>query len=56
MVNPSTGFNLNLNEWNNKVEDNSIIISISNTNNDYGKEGYTLVVNKLELCFFKAVW
>ncbi|MCK7528174.1 MAG: hypothetical protein MZV64_66675 [Ignavibacteriales bacterium] len=31
IINPSTGFNLNLNEWNNKVEDNSIIISISNT-------------------------
>ena len=46
IINPSTGFNLNLNEWNNKVEDNSIIISISNTNGDYGKEGYTLVVNK----------
>ncbi len=46
IVNPSIGFNLNLNEWNNKVEDNSIIISLSNMNNDYGKEGYTLVVNK----------
>jgi hexosaminidase len=46
IINPSTGFNLNLNEWDNKVEDNSIIISLSNTNNDYGIEGYALVVNK----------
>ena len=45
IINPSTGFDLMIKEWNNKVEDNSIIISRSNTSNNTGQESYTLVVN-----------
>ena len=45
IIKPSTGFDLKLKEWDGKVSDNSIIISISNSDNDFGKEGYTLVVS-----------
>ncbi|HEX9251026.1 MAG TPA: beta-N-acetylhexosaminidase, partial [Ignavibacteriaceae bacterium] len=45
IISPSTGFNFSLSEWNNKVDGNSIIISLSNSSRDLGKEGYTLVVN-----------
>lgn len=45
IIEPSTGFDLKLIEWDGKISDNSIIISISNSDNDFGKEGYTLVVS-----------
>ena len=45
MIEPSTGFDLMLKEWDGSVINNSIIISISNSASDFGKEGYTLVVN-----------
>jgi hexosaminidase len=46
IVIPSTGFDLTLNEWDGSINENSIILSLSNKDNDFGKEGYTLVVNK----------
>jgi len=45
IIKPSTGFDLMLKEWDGKISDNSIIISLSNSANDFGKEGYTLVVS-----------
>ncbi len=45
IINASTGFDLRVIEWNNKVEDNSIIISLSNSSKNTGTESYTLVVN-----------
>ncbi|HCY74612.1 MAG TPA: beta-N-acetylhexosaminidase [Ignavibacteriales bacterium] len=41
----STGFDFAVSEWNNLVDVNSIIISLTNSENQFGKEGYTLVVN-----------
>ncbi len=45
IISPSTGFDLIMKVWDNKVEDNSIIISLSNSLTNFGKEGYTLAVN-----------
>ena len=45
IISPSTGFDLIMKVWDNKVEDNSIIISLSNALTNFGKEGYTLTVN-----------
>lgn len=45
IIEPSTGFDLILQEWDGSVINNSIIISISNSANNFGKEGYKLVVN-----------
>ena len=45
IINASTGFDLKVIEWNNKVEDNSIIFSLSNSSKNTGTESYTLVVN-----------
>lgn len=45
IINASTGFDLRVIEWNNKVEDNSIIFSLSNSSKNTGTESYTLVVN-----------
>ncbi|HEX7356078.1 MAG TPA: family 20 glycosylhydrolase [Ignavibacteriaceae bacterium] len=42
---PSTGFDFAVSQWNNVVDDNSIIISFANKENDFGKEGYKLAVN-----------
>ncbi len=46
IIQPSTGFDVIVKEWDGKVNDNSIIISISNSESDFGPEGYTLIVNK----------
>ena len=46
IIKPSTGFDLMLNEWDGSVNENSIILSLSKKDNDFGKEGYTLVVNR----------
>ena len=45
VVNPATGFGLSPVVWNGKVETNSIILSLTTTTQDYGKEGYSLIVN-----------
>ncbi|RPI60744.1 MAG: beta-N-acetylglucosaminidase, partial [Ignavibacteriales bacterium] len=45
IISPSTGFDLIMKVWDDKVEDNSIIISLSNSLTNFGKEGYTLAVN-----------
>lgn len=45
IIKPSTGFNLMVKEWDKKFNDNSIIISLSKSDKDFGKEGYNLVVN-----------
>jgi len=45
-IQPSTGYDLQLAEWDGSIVSNSIIISLSNSENDFAKEGYTLVVNK----------
>lgn len=45
IIKPSTGFDLMLKEWGNEFDDNSIIISLSNSDKEFGKEGYNLVVN-----------
>jgi hexosaminidase len=42
----STGFDLMLNEWDGTINENSIILSLANKESNFGKEGYTLVVNK----------
>ncbi len=42
---PATGFKLEPSIWNGRVETNSIILSLNSSPNDYGKEGYTLIVN-----------
>ncbi|MFZ1518060.1 MAG: family 20 glycosylhydrolase [Ignavibacteriaceae bacterium] len=44
VINPATGYNFIPKIWNGKVETNSIILSLTSSN-DYGKEGYSLVVN-----------
>ena len=46
IINPSTGYNLKFYEWDGSILNNSIIISLSNSENDFVKEGYTLVVNR----------
>ena len=45
VLNPATGFNFTTAVWNGKVETNSIILSLTKTTQDYGKEGYSLIVN-----------
>ena len=45
VLNPATGFGLTPAVWNGKVETNSIILSLTTTTQDYGKEGYSLIVN-----------
>ncbi len=42
---PAIGYDFVIEEWNGSVKENSIILSLSDNNNDMGKEGYTLVVN-----------
>ena len=44
VINPATGYNFIPKIWNGKVETNSIILSLTSSS-DYGKEGYSLVVN-----------
>lgn len=44
-INPSTGYNFVPQIWNGRIETNSIILSITSSQKDYGKEGYSLVVN-----------
>ena len=44
-LNPATGFGFTPAIWNGNVENNSIILSLSSDNDDYGREGYTLIVN-----------
>lgn len=41
----STGYNFVPTIWNGRIETNSIIISLTKTNKEYGKEGYSLVIN-----------
>ena len=49
ILNPSTGFNIIPEFWNGRIETNSIILSLVNSSNDYGKEGYSLVVNSFNI-------
>lgn len=44
-VNPATGFNLVPQFWNGRVETNSIILSLTSKQKEYGNEGYSLVIN-----------
>jgi hexosaminidase len=44
VINPATGYNFIPKIWKGKVETNSIIFSLT-SNYNYGKEGYSLVVN-----------
>lgn len=45
VLNPATGFNFTPLVWNGKVETNSIILSLTTITEDYGKEGYSIIVN-----------
>src|SRR5690606_12785599 len=45
VINPATGFNFKPVIWNGLIETNSIILSLKPKSNEYGKEGYTLVIN-----------
>lgn len=45
VINPVTGFNIKPEIWNGMMETNSIILSLKSKTNEYGKEGYTLVIN-----------
>lgn len=49
VLNPATGFDLNAKFWNGRVETNSIILSITKNSNDFGDEGYTLVINPFNI-------
>jgi hexosaminidase len=44
-LNPATGFEFNSENWNGKVESNAIILYLTKSNTDYGREGYTLIIN-----------
>lgn len=49
VLNPATGFDLKPSIWNGRMESNSIILSLKKQNEDYGKEGYTLVINPFNI-------
>ncbi|MEO8232253.1 MAG: beta-N-acetylhexosaminidase [Ignavibacteriota bacterium] len=49
VLNPATGFKLEPTIWNGRVETNSIILSLNSSSNDFGKEGYTLIVNSFNV-------
>ncbi|MBK7632765.1 MAG: family 20 glycosylhydrolase [Ignavibacteriales bacterium] len=49
VLNPATGFKFTPLVWNGKVETNSIILSLTTTTKDYGKEGYSLIVNPFNI-------
>ncbi len=49
VINPGTGFSFVPEIWNGRVETNSIIFSLTTTTKDYGKEGYSLVVNPFNI-------
>lgn len=48
-LNPATGFELKPAIWNGLIETNSIILSLKLKSNEYGKEGYTLVINQFNV-------
>lgn len=45
VIKPATGFDLKPEIWNGMMETNSIILSLKTKTSEYGKEGYTLVIN-----------
>ncbi|MDY0083178.1 MAG: beta-N-acetylhexosaminidase, partial [Ignavibacteriaceae bacterium] len=49
VINPATGFGLKPEIWNGMMETNSIILSLKTKTNEYGKEGYTLVINSFNV-------
>ena len=49
VLNPATGFGLTPSVWSGKVETNSIILSLTTGTDDYGKEGYSLIVNPFNI-------
>lgn len=49
VLSPATGFDLTTKFWNGRVETNSIILSITTKSNDFGDEGYTLVINPFNI-------
>jgi hexosaminidase len=49
ILNPATGFDFTSTIWNGKLETNSIILSLTTTTKDYGKEGYSLIVNPFNI-------
>ena len=48
VINPATGFDFKTQIWNGRVETNSIILSLTSSN-DYGKEGYSLSINPFNI-------
>lgn len=48
VLNPATGYDFNSQIWNGRVETNSVILSLISANN-YGKEGYSLVINQFNV-------
>ncbi len=49
VLNPATGFNFQPSIWNGKMEANSIILSLKKKSDEYGREGYTLVINSFNI-------
>ncbi len=49
VLSPATGYKFKPDFWNGRVETNSIILSLNSSSNDYGKEGYTLIVNPFNI-------